>query len=106
MRVLLKSKIHRASVTSTNLDYDGSITIDRALMRAADILPYEKVEVMNINTGARFETYAIEGEPKEIALNGACARLGVVGDKLIILAYFYTSGMLGTNYEPAVVKLQ
>ena len=91
MRLMLKSKIHRAIVTSTNLDYDGSITIDEDLMKAVDILPHEKVEVMNVNTGARFETYAIGGEGGEICLNGACARLGVVGDKLIILAYEITS---------------
>ena len=90
MRIMLKSKIHGAVVTATNLDYDGSITIDRDLMKAVDILPYERVEVMNVNSGARFETYAIEGEGGEIALNGACARLGSVGDKLIILAYEMT----------------
>jgi len=87
VRTLLKSKIHRATVTETNLDYDGSITIDRELMRDADILPYEKVEVMNVNTGARFETYAVGGSQGEITLNGACARLAEVGDIVIILAY-------------------
>ena len=88
MRIMLKSKINRATVTGTNLDYDGSITIDRELMRSADILPFERVEVMNINNGARSETYAIDGDG--CCLNGACARLGSVGDKLIILAYEIT----------------
>jgi len=84
---MLKSKIHRATVTATNLDYDGSITIDRELMKAADIIPYEKVEVMNVNTGVRFETYAVGGSQGEITLNGACARLAQKGDIIIILAY-------------------
>ena len=91
MRIMLKSKIHGAIVTATNLDYDGSITIDRDLMKQVDILPYEKVEVMNVNNGARFETYAIEGGNSEIVLNGACARLGNVGDKVIILTYEITN---------------
>ena len=90
MRVMLKSKIHGAVVTATNLDYDGSITIDRKLMKQVDILPFERVEVMNINNGNRFETYTVEGMKNEICLNGACARLGSIGDKLIILAYEIT----------------
>ena len=89
MRSMLKSKIHRARVTQVNLDYDGSITIDRYLMEASDILPYERVEVLNINNGARFSTYAIEGEANSgiIGINGAAARLVAKGDLVIILSY-------------------
>jgi aspartate 1-decarboxylase len=87
MRTMLRSKIHRARVTDANIDYEGSITIDRRLMEAADILPYEQVDVVNVNNGARFTTYAIEGEKGEICLNGAAARLAVRGDVVIILSY-------------------
>ncbi|MFH0768490.1 MAG: aspartate 1-decarboxylase [Chloroflexota bacterium] len=87
MRVMLKSKIHRARVTDCNIDYEGSITIDKKLLEVADILPYEQVEVLNINNGARFSTYAIEGEKGEICLNGAAARLAIKGDIVIILSY-------------------
>ena len=89
MRTMLKSKIHRARVTQCNIDYEGSITIDKDLMEAADLLPYEKVDVLNINNGARFHTYAIEGEggSGEICLNGAAARLVAKGDIVIILSY-------------------
>jgi aspartate 1-decarboxylase len=89
MRTMLKSKIHRARVTQVNLDYEGSITIDRSLMEASDILPFERVEVLNINNGARFSTYAIEGEANSgtIVINGAAARLAAKGDIIIILSY-------------------
>lgn len=89
MRTMLKSKIHRARVTNCNVDYEGSITIDKDLMEAADLLPYEKVDVLNINNGARFNTYVIEGErgSGEICLNGAAARLVAKGDIVIILSY-------------------
>jgi len=87
MRTMLKSKIHRARVTDANINYEGSITIDRRLMEAADILPYEQVDVVNVNNSARFTTYAIEGEKGEICLNGAAARLAVRGDVVIILSY-------------------
>ena len=87
MRVMLKGKIHRARVTDANIDYEGSITIDRKLMEAADIVPYEQVHVLNVNNGARFTTYAIEGEQGEICLNGAAARLAMKGDVVIILTY-------------------
>ncbi len=101
---MLKSKIHRAIVTETDLNYDGSITIDKELMQAADILPYEKVEVMNVNTGARFETYAIEGREGEIKLNGACARLAMEGDIVIILTYeIQYQLLLAENYKPIIV---
>jgi len=89
MRSMLKSKIHRARVTQVDLDYEGSITIDGSLMEASDILPYERVEVLNINNGARFSTYAIEGEANSgiIGINGAAARLVAKGDIVIILSY-------------------
>ena len=89
MRTMLKSKIHRARVTEVNIDYEGSITIDRYLMEAADLLPFERVEVLNVNNAARFSTYVIEGEADSgvIGLNGAAARLAVKGDIVIILSY-------------------
>lgn len=89
MRAMLKSKIHRARVTEVNIDYEGSITIDKLLMEAAGILPYEQLEVLNINNGARFSTYAIEGDRNSgvICLNGAAARLVAKGDIVIILSY-------------------
>ena len=89
MRTMLKSKIHRARVTQCNVDYEGSITIDKDLMEAADLLQFEKVEVLNINNSARFHTYAIEGQrgSGEICLNGAAARLVAKGDIVIILSY-------------------
>src|SRR6202521_6290940 len=88
MRWMCKSKIHRATVTEANLAYEGSITIDETLMEAADIVPYEMVQVLNINNGERFETYAIPGHKGSgiVCLNGAAARLGVVGDKVIIIS--------------------
>jgi len=83
MRIMLKSKIHGARVTRVNIDYEGSITIDKKLMEEADILPYEQVQVLNVNNGARFTTYAIEGKVSgEIGLNGAAARLAVKGIRL------------------------
>jgi aspartate 1-decarboxylase len=89
MRTMLKSKIHRARVTTGNVDYEGSITIDKLLMESADILPYERVEVLDINNGVRLSTYAIEGERDsgEICVNGAAARVIAKGDTVIILTY-------------------
>ena len=88
-RTMCKSKIHRGTLTGADLHYEGSVTIDAELMDAADILPYEKVHVVNINTGTRLETYAIEGERGSgtLQLNGAAARLGAVGDRVIIISY-------------------
>ena len=103
MRVMLKSKIHRASVTDANINYEGSITIDRRLMVAADILHYEQVQVLNINNGARFTTYAIEGEKGEICLNGAAARLAVKGDIIIILSYCHVEDDEARNFIPKLV---
>jgi len=105
MRTMLKGKIHRARVTEVNLDYEGSITIDRLLMEEADILPYEMVHVLNLNNGARFETYAISGEPGSgtIILNGAAARLASVGDKVIILAYSVVGDDEAHRWQPRLV---
>jgi aspartate 1-decarboxylase len=89
LRIICKSKIHRAKITEANLHYEGSITIDEKLLKAADILVGEKVEVLNLNNGSRIETYAIQGKSGsgEICLNGPAARFGCVGDEVIILAY-------------------
>ncbi len=98
LRVMMKSKIHRATVTQADIHYEGSLTISAELMRAADILPYEMVHVYNISNGERFETYAIEGEANSgiICLNGAAARKGAVGDLIIINTY--------ATYEAAELK--
>jgi len=89
MRILCKSKIHRATVTEANLNYEGSLTLDPLLMEAAGLVPFEQVHVLNLNNGARFETYLIEGERGSgtVCVNGAAARLVQVGDPVIILAY-------------------
>ena len=107
MRIMLKSKIHRASVTDGNIHYEGSITIDKKLLEEADILPYEQVQVLNINNGARFSTYAIVGQEKsgEICLNGAAARLAVKGDLVIILSYCHVSDEEATNHTPKIVHV-
>ncbi len=104
-RSMLKSKIHRARVTDCNVDYEGSITIDSDLLRAADILPYEKVEILNIHNGARFSTYAIEGEPGSgcICLNGAAARLASLDDTVIILTYHEVPSGEAENVKPRLV---
>jgi aspartate 1-decarboxylase len=104
---MLKSKIHRAHVTDANIDYEGSITIDRKLMTEADIYPYEQVHVLNINNGARFTTYAIEGEEGSgaICLNGAAARLAVKGDIVIILTYTQVPEEQTKNYRPKIVHV-
>ena len=107
MRNMLKSKIHRATVTDANINYEGSITIDRDLMDAADMLPYEQVHVLNINNGARFTTYIIEGErgKGDICLNGAAARLAVKGDLVIILTYQEVPEDQLKDYHPKVVHV-
>jgi aspartate 1-decarboxylase len=104
-RQMLKSKIHRATVTDCDPDYIGSVTIDAELMRAADLLPNEQVHVWDIENGARLVTYAIEGEPGQIQINGAAARLVSRGDKVIIVAYAsYDEADLET-YSPVVVHV-
>jgi aspartate 1-decarboxylase len=103
MRAMLKSKIHRAHVTEANANYEGSITIDKKLMKAADILPYEQVDVLNVNSGARFTTYAIEGKKGEICLNGAAARLVIKGDIVIILGYSHVDEAEARKCQPKLV---
>jgi aspartate 1-decarboxylase len=101
---MMKSKIHRAKVTEANLDYIGSITIDQDLMDAVDILPNEKVQIVNNNNGARFETYVIPGPRGSgtICLNGAAARLVQVGDTVIIIAYAMMTEAEARNYQPKI----
>ena len=105
MRTMLKGKIQRARVIQVNVDYEGSITIDKSLMEASDILPYEQVEVLNINNGARFNTYAIEAEPGSgtICINGAAARLAAKGDIVIILSYCHVPDDEAINVIPKMV---
>ena len=105
MRTMLKSKIHRARVTQVNLEYEGSISIDRSLLEAADILPFEKVQVLDVSNGARFETYAIEGGPGEICLNGAAARLVTIGDLVIILTYTDVPEEQARSHQPRLVHV-
>ncbi|HXQ43044.1 MAG TPA: aspartate 1-decarboxylase [Acidimicrobiales bacterium] len=102
---MMKSKIHRATVTDANLDYVGSISLDRELMRLSDIMEYEQVTVLDIDNGARFETYAINGEPGQVCLNGAAARLVHRGDKVIVITYAdYESAEL-EQFTPVVVHV-
>lgn len=105
MRTMFKSKIHRATVTEANLNYVGSITIDAELLKAADILEYEQVAVVNINNGARFETYAIAGPAGSgtVCLNGAAARLAQPGDLVIIITYAQMSEEELKRHRPTVV---
>ncbi len=104
-RTLCKSKIHRATVTDANLEYEGSITLDPVLMEAADIVEYERVQVVDINNGARLETYVIRGRPGrgEVVLNGAAARLVQVGDRVIIMSYAAYEEDELEGFEPRVV---
>jgi aspartate 1-decarboxylase len=102
---ILYSKIHRATVTDANLHYEGSITIDRRLMELADLSPHQQVQVYNVNNGARFETYVMEGAAGSgcIQINGAAAHLAGVGDLLIIAAYAAMSRQEAASWVPKVV---
>jgi aspartate 1-decarboxylase len=104
-RRMLKSKIHRACVTHADLDYEGSITISPELLLAANILPYEAVNIWNVTAGTRFETYAIEGEPgsKAVCVNGAAAHLVTPGDIIIIATFFQLPEESCRHYQPTVV---
>ena len=104
---MLKAKLHRCTVTEANINYTGSITIDSYLLKESGILPLEKVQVVNINNGERFETYVIEGEAHSgvICLNGAAARLVLPGDKVIIMAYGLYSQEEAENITPPVFVL-
>ena len=105
MRVMLKGKIHRARITEVNVDYEGSITIDSDLMEAADIMPYEQVQVLDVNNAARFETYAVVGEKGsgKVCVNGAAARLVAKGDIVIILTYSHMSDEAAREHHPKLV---
>lgn len=104
-RIMLKSKIHRASITEANLYYEGSLTIDEELMEISDIVEFEKVAVVNINNGERFETYVIPGKrgSRVICLNGAAARKGTVGDRIIIISYQNMENHELKDYKPTLV---
>jgi aspartate 1-decarboxylase len=94
-RTMMKSKIHRATITGADLDYVGSITLDRELMDLADIREFEQVAVLDIENGARFETYAMEGGPGDVILNGAAARLVRTGDRIIVISCDVHGGRAG-----------
>lgn len=104
---LLKSKIHRAQVTGASIDYEGSLTIDAALMEKVDLLPYEKILCSNLANGNRFETYAIPGERGSgaIMLNGATAHLGKPGDRITIMSYTWTDEAKARQWQPRVIVL-
>ncbi len=102
---LLKSKIHRATITEANLEYEGSFTIDQDIMDEAGILPYEKVAIVNINNGERLETYVIPGErgKRTFCLNGAAARKGAPGDRVIIICYAQYSPEEVKQHKPVII---
>jgi aspartate 1-decarboxylase len=104
-RILFKAKIHRATVTQADLDYEGSVTIDSNLLRAADILPFEKVAVWNVTRGTRLETYALEGEAGSgvICINGAAAHLNKPGDLVILATFAEVEEHEAVNWKPTVV---
>ncbi len=107
LRNVLKSKLHRVVVTDANLEYEGSITIDSALMKAADIVPYEQVKVWNITNGERFETYAIPGRRGSgvICVNGAAARKVARGDLLIVASFCWLEEAKARKWKPRIVKV-
>jgi len=107
LRQLLRTKIHRATVTAASLDYEGSLTIDASLMDQAGILPYEFVMVSNLNNGERFSTYAIQGPSGkgDIILNGPTARKGVVGDRIIIFCYEYYDEGEAKHHIPTILQV-
>ena len=107
LREFLHSKIHRATVTDANLNYVGSITIDETLLKAANIKVGQKVDILDVNNGERFQTYVIKGEPNsgKICLNGAAARKVQPGDKVIIVTYAYFTPEEADNFEPTVVMV-
>jgi aspartate 1-decarboxylase len=104
-RHLMKSKIHRATITGADLHYEGSLTVDEELLEAADLVTYEEVQVVNVNTGSRFTTYVIPGTRGSgvMQLNGAAARLGHVGDVVILIAYGAFSEQEAARHTPKVV---
>lgn len=108
LREMLKSKVHRATITDANLNYEGSITLDPALMKLADIRENEKVQVVDLNNGNRFETYCIRGKKPgsgEVCVNGAASRLVQIGDLVIIMAFTWLSEAELEGFNPQVVKV-
>ena len=105
LRRMLRAKIHRVTVTGAELHYSGSLSLDPRLMKAAGLLEYEQVDVVNINNGARFSTYLIEGGSGECCLNGAAARLGAAGDLLIVMAFDLIEEAAALGHEPVVVHV-
>lgn len=105
LRLMLRAKIHRATVTDANLEYEGSLTVDPVLLEAAGILPYEQVSVSNLNNGERFETYVIPGKrgAGEMVLNGPTARKGARGDKVIVFCYEYYNEQELKSFKPRLV---
>ncbi len=104
-RTLLKSKIHRATVTGADLNYEGSIAIDPAICEKADFMEFEKVDIYNVNNGSRFSTYVIFGKEKEVSLNGAAARMVQPGDKVIIASYCIFSEEESKHHQPVVLLM-
>ncbi len=107
LRLMLRSKIHRATITGAELDYDGSLTLDEDLIVAAGMLPYEQIMVSNLQNGERFETYVIPGPRGSgmVCLNGPTARKGMVGDKVIIFCYEHYSETELARYKPTIIKV-
>lgn len=107
LQTMLKCKIHRATITDANLNYEGSLTVDSNLMKSAGLLPFERVKIYNINNGERFDTYVIEGAAGSgtIALNGAAARKGMIDDLIIIVSYAIYSAEELIGYYPQIVVL-
>ena len=105
IRVMMKSKIHGATVTEANLRYTGSITIDKNLLRASDIAPFERVQIVNLHNGSRVETYVLEGQAGSgtICMNGAAARWAEVGDKVIIISYALLAQKEIKKHRPKVI---
>jgi aspartate 1-decarboxylase len=107
LRCILRAKIHIATVTESNLSYEGSITIDEKILEKAEILPHEQVMISNFNNGERFETYVIPGkrESGEICLNGPTARKGIIGDKIVIFCYGFIEEKKMKRFKPKIVIL-
>ncbi len=104
-RIMMKSKIHRATITGADLNYVGSITLDPRLMELADLMEHEQVHVLDIDNGARFETYVIRGGPGDVIVNGAAARLVHSGDKVIVISYAHYNEAELEAYAPLVVHV-
>jgi aspartate 1-decarboxylase len=104
-RIMMKSKIHRATVTGADINYVGSITLDPRLMELADLIEHEQVHVLDVDNGARFETYVITGGPGDVVVNGAAARLVHTGDRVIVISYAHYEEAELLAYEPRVVHV-